>query len=98
MVEVQVLSLHYMSKQASLKGRYVFLPVRFVGPHGVRQLSEMGVSKLPHKTKHVYFTLLNHTPSTFFWIGKFLKKAEDQCPSIAEESIYYVKHNVHTTF
>ncbi len=36
---------------------------------------------------------LDHAQSTFFCLGKFLKKvADDQCSSIAKGSICYIKH------
>ncbi len=37
--------------------------------------------------------ILDHTLSTLFCLGKFLKKlADDQCRSITKGSIYYIKH------
>ncbi len=46
---------------------------------------------LPYKvkTQHVLFRL--HT-TTFFYLGKFLKKLVDQCSSITKDSIYHIKH------
>ncbi len=56
---------------------------------------------LPHKVKTRYLHL-DHTKSTFFRLGKFLKwLAHDQSSSIPNGSIYMycIKHNyVHTTF
>ena len=37
--------------------------------------------------------ILDHTQSTFFCLGKFLKKlADDQCISITKGRIYHIKH------
>ena len=37
--------------------------------------------------------ILDHTQSTFFCLGKFMKKsADDQCSSITKWRIYYIKH------
>ena len=47
---------------------------------------------LPNKVKS-NMCILDHTQSTFFCFGKFLKKlVDDQCSSITKGSIYYIKH------
>ncbi len=51
-----------------------------------------------HKVK-CSICILDHMQSTFFCLGKFLKwLADDQSSSITKDSIYFVKHYVHTTF
>ncbi len=38
--------------------------------------------------------IIDHTQSTFFCLGKFLKKlANDQCSVITKGRIYNIKHN-----
>ncbi len=53
----------------------------------------------PTPRKNVVCAFLDHTESTFFCLRKLLKKiADDQYCSVTKGSIYYNKHNVHTTF
>ena len=55
-------------------------------------------SCLPHQVKMQYLHF-NFMQTTFFYLGRFLKKfADDQCSSIPKDSIYHIKHNIHTTF
>ena len=53
---------------------------------------------LPHivKQQYVHFRLIQ---TTFFYLWNFLEKlADDLCFSITKDSIYHIKHNVHTPF
>ncbi len=52
-------------------------------------------NKSTPESKNAVCTFLDHTQSTFFYLGKFLKKlADDQCSSIIKGSTYHIKHYV----
>ena len=53
---------------------------------------------LPYQVK-CSICISDYMQSTFFYLGRFIKKlADHQCSSITKGSIYHFKHNVHTAF
>ncbi len=62
------------------------------------QSPRISLHNLPHKLKcSIYIS--DFIQTTFFYLGRFLKKlADDQCSSITKGSIYHINHYVHTTF